>query len=123
MSAYTSLRAVVKNIAGSLLMYFVKERFKNIDIIPKVTCPCFFVHGQSDTLIPFQHSQVLHELCGGPSHLLLPGNMDHNTFDFFDDLTLPFTAFMIHNGISTVPESLSKASIRFPENLYYVKIS
>mmetsp|Transcript_267 Transcript_267/g.279 ORF Transcript_267/g.279 Transcript_267/m.279 type:complete len:272 (+) Transcript_267:22-837(+) len=123
MSAYTSIRAVAKNIAGSLLMYFVKERFRNIDLMPKVKCPCFLVHGQNDTLIPYQHSQILHELCGGPSNLLLPSKMDHNGFDFFEDLTLPFTAFLIHCGISTVPESLQNAFISFPDELFYSKIS
>ena len=53
MSAYTSIRAVVKSIAGSLLMYLVKERFKNIELMPEVTCPSFLVHGQKDTLIHY----------------------------------------------------------------------
>jgi hypothetical protein len=34
MSAYTSIRNVVKNIAGSLSSYMVAERFRNIDVIP-----------------------------------------------------------------------------------------
>lgn len=95
MSAYTSIRAVVKSVAGRMAQYFVKERFQNIDLMPQITCPTFFVHGQQDTLIPYSHSQELHGLCSGPSTLLLPREMDHNEFDFYDDLSLPFSGFLI----------------------------
>ena len=106
MSAYTSIRAVVRNVAGRLSQYLVAERFRNIDLISKVTCPTFLIHGQRDKLIPYKNSQELHERCGGPSTLILPKEMDHNEFDFFEDLSLPFSQFLMQCGISVYPESL-----------------
>ena len=118
MSAYTSIRAVVKNLAGSLLQYFVKERFRNIDLMPKVTCPTFIVHGQRDKLIPFMNSQELHDACEGPSSFLLPKEMDHNEFDFFDDLSLPFASFIMQCGIQVHPDPGEPAHIRFPSSVF-----
>jgi hypothetical protein len=45
MSPFTSLRNVVSNIAGKFLSYAIKERFKNIDLMEKVKCPTFIIHG------------------------------------------------------------------------------
>lgn len=53
-----------------------------------------------DNLIPFTHSQELHTACAGPSQLLLPPEMDHNDFDFFNDLIRPFRSFMKQHGLS-----------------------
>ena len=118
MSAYTSIRSVVKSIAGSWAMYLVKERFNNIELMHRVTCPSFFVHGQQDELIPYENSQKLHESCSGPCSLILPKDMDHNEFDFFDDLSLPFSAFLMQCGISVMPESMHTAFINFPANIF-----
>lgn len=56
LSPYTSLRDCVKSLLGTIPSLIVKERFKNLDVIKKVTCPTLIVHGQSDTLIPFSHA-------------------------------------------------------------------
>jgi pimeloyl-ACP methyl ester carboxylesterase len=116
MSGYTSIRQVAKSIAGKFLMYFIKDRFRNIDWIKKVTVPVFIVHGQSDTLIPYQHSLELHRNCKGPNSLLLPENMNHNEFDFFDDLTIPFSLFLSKFGLNTDFESPGR--IEFPSELF-----
>jgi abhydrolase domain-containing protein 17 len=118
MSAYTSIRSVVRSIAGSWAVYLVKERFNNLEMMPRVTCPSFFVHGQLDNLIPYEHSQRLHEACSGPCSLILPKEMDHNEFDFFDDLSLPFSAFLMQCGISVAPESMHTAFINFPPSIF-----
>ena len=60
MSAYTSIKDTVKHIVGSFLAIFVKDRFRNIDLMPEVSCPTFLIHGQKDTLIPYTESQKLH---------------------------------------------------------------
>lgn len=118
MSAYTSIRSVVKTIAGSWAAFLVKERFNNLELMPRVTCPSFFIHGQLDNLIPFNNSQQLHEACSGPCSLILPKDMDHNEFDFFDDLSLPFSAFLMQCGISVSPESMHTAFINFPPGIF-----
>ena len=59
MSAFTSIRAVVKDLFGAVTQYLVRERFCNIEWIAKVTAPVFFVHGLRDRLISYRHSQAL----------------------------------------------------------------
>ena len=60
MSPFTSIRAVVKDMAGSWAQHLFKERFNNLEAIKKVSCPTFIVHGQRDRIIPFEHSKKLH---------------------------------------------------------------
>jgi|LakMenEpi03Aug12_release.lakeMendotaPanAssembly.Ray.scaffolds.fasta_scaffold5962243_2 hypothetical protein len=38
--------------------------------------------------------------CGGPVSIILPRMMDHNEFDFVDDLVQPFYNFLRQLGIS-----------------------
>lgn len=118
MSAYTSIRNAVKFIIGSFAQYFIKDRFRNIDFIAKVKCPVFLLHGQKDTMIPYEHSQDLRDKCAGPCSMILPINMDHNEFDFFEDLTLPFSAFLMQHGIAIQPINISKAYLNFPAYLF-----
>lgn len=61
MSAYSSIRGVVKHISGYFTQYLIAERFKNIEIMEYVHCPTFLIHGQLDELIPHSHSERLHE--------------------------------------------------------------
>jgi abhydrolase domain-containing protein 17 len=117
MSGYTNIRAVAKNIVGNVLMYFIKDRFQNIKWIKNVKIPVFIVHGQNDTLIPFEQSIILHKNCGGPCSLLLPESMNHNEFDFFDDLTFPFLRFLSRFGIISEPE-FKEEYIKFPPRIF-----
>jgi abhydrolase domain-containing protein 17 len=118
MSAYTSIRDAVKYIVGTYAQYLVKERFRNIDNIARVSCPVFLLHGQKDTMIPYEHSQDLRDKCAGPCSMVLPANMDHNEFDFFEDLSLPFSAFLMQHGISVLPTHISRAYLNFPAYLF-----
>lgn len=118
MSAYTSIRAVVRHVVGTMLQHFVAERFRNIDLMPRISCPTFLVHGQKDTLVPFQHSQALHEVCGGPCCLMLPRDMDHNVFDFYEDLSVPFSRFLAQCGITVMPKRGEALFPAFAEQLY-----
>lgn len=56
MSPYTSIKNVVKSKVG-FLSFMVAEHFDNLGLMPRVTCPTFIVHGQKDTLIPYDHAQ------------------------------------------------------------------
>ena len=99
MSAYTSIKAVVKNF-GWGLSHIIKERFKNIDNIKHISCPTFLVHGKKDKLIPYTHSQQLQEACSAPCSLFIPSGMDHDRFDYCDDLVLPISAFLLQSRIT-----------------------
>ena len=59
LSAYTSLKNVVKSLVGYIPSLLVKERFENYETIKRVECPTLIIHGQNDQLIPYQHSQIL----------------------------------------------------------------
>ena len=78
-----------------MLSYLIQDRFQNIEKIPKVTCPTFIVHGMRDKLIPYDHSRELHDKCGAQlKSIILPATMDHNDFDFCEDLITPFHTFL-----------------------------
>ena len=48
MSPFMSIRDIVREKAGNMLQYIINDRFRNIDVMPQVRCPTFFVHGQRD---------------------------------------------------------------------------
>ena len=48
MSPFMSIRDIVREKAGNTLQYLINDRFRNIDVMHKVNCPTFFVHGQRD---------------------------------------------------------------------------
>jgi len=62
-SSYMSVKQAAKSLVGGFLSTFVKERFKNIDAIRKVSCPVLFVHGKKDKVIPYTHSVALYQKC------------------------------------------------------------
>lgn len=96
MSPYTSIKDVARSLLGwmSFLSLIVYERFRNIDLIKSAKCPVFFLHGLKDTLIPYTHSKDLNTNCPMESYLHLPEQMDHNEFDFTEDLVHPFLEFI-----------------------------
>lgn len=97
MSPYTSIKDVSRSLLGRmsfLLTPIVYERFRNIDTIKEAKCPVFFLHGLKDKLIPHSHTMDLNTNCPTASFMQLAQNMDHNEFDFIDDLVVPFKDFM-----------------------------
>ena len=87
--------------------------------IKKVTVPTFLVHGMKDNLIPFNHSKELHDACGGPCSIVLPNQMDHNDFDFYDDLITPFYHFLRQMQISMKEPLSAHSQFKIP-NEYFV---
>ena len=118
MSAYTSIKSAAKHFAGWLGETLIKERFENIKHMPFITCPTFLVHGIKDNVIPYHHSQKLHEQCRGPSSLFLPAEMTHNNFDYCDDLILPIATFLSQAGIYVPPISDRNSHVHIPWALY-----
>lgn len=95
-SPHTSIRGVVRDLfgLGVVAQFLVNERFRNLEIIKQVTCPTFILHGEKDKLIPPSHSQLLCKHCAGPTCLLKPKKMDHNSFSIKDDLCKPLRQFL-----------------------------
>ena len=119
MSAYTSIKEAAKHFAGRLGETLIKERFENAKNMSFITCPTFLVHGIKDNVIPYHHSQKLHELCKGPSSLFLPAEMTHNNFDYCDDLILPIATFLSQAGISTNPVNDYDGLIHVPWTYFH----
>ncbi len=103
-SAYTSIRAAAKNVAGRLLQYAVKERFDNKKVIAEARCPILLVHGLKDKLVPYSHSEELFAQCKGVCLLHLPPDMDHCTLDYTEDLCKPLKDFLVRCGVTAAPE-------------------
>ena len=61
MSPYTSVREAAENVAGKFLAFFVAKHFDNYEEMKNIKCPVLLIHGKSDPLIPYQHSEKLWE--------------------------------------------------------------
>ena len=109
-SAFTSIKSVADNLVG-ILKILVKERLTSIEYIKKVKCPILFIHGQSDTLIPFKETILLKDNCDCPFEVVLPINMTHNDFDIDDDIIEPINKFMYRHC------NIDKTESFFDENL------
>ncbi|KAI0497008.1 hypothetical protein KFK09_023336 [Dendrobium nobile] len=67
----SNVRAVVLHspiLSGLRVMYPVKHSYwfdiyKNIDKVPRVTCPVLIIHGTADEVVDWSHGKRLWELC------------------------------------------------------------
>ena len=85
-NAFTSIKAVAKNLVGGLIAKFVPDIFKSIDYVDKIRCPILYIHGSDDSLIPYQHSQELFNAAKSRKRFTIIPNMTHNRL--FIDLIL-----------------------------------
>ena len=102
-SPIKSLRDTVKNLIGPL-QYLVRNRFNNYERISEVTCPLLIIHGQKDSLIPFEDSIKLCEKTAGPYELVLPENMNHNDVHIYDDFFEPIQSFLKRHNMLNFKE-------------------
>jgi predicted esterase len=106
MSAYTSIKNVVHDKL-SFLSALVAEQFNNLETIKNVPneTSVLFLHGKKDKLVPYQHSVDLNDNLpkGVTSELILPDNMTHNDFDFYNDLIRPMFQFFVKISLDTNP--------------------
>ena len=93
LSAYTSIRDLVRSKIGSFAQFLVADRFRNIDEIQKVKSPCFFIHGSRDTLVPSSHTIELFNKCKALSGLSIRKDMSHNQFNMKKDIINPILGF------------------------------
>jgi fermentation-respiration switch protein FrsA (DUF1100 family) len=116
-SPMMSIGTVVKDILGRIVSYTIKDRFKNFEMIEDVKCPILIIHGQNDSLIKYYHSTELYNKAKAPCELILPENMDHNEFDFFQEFSEPLLDFISRNAIFTFTKASSNL---FPADLSIV---
>ena len=122
MSPFKSLREVAKDHVGKILSYLLAERYRNVDLIQNVKCPVLMIHGKDDNTIGVQHSIALKNSCGSSiCKLVIRDKMDHNSFNFQEDLILPLKTFLKENKIrlhKIKPET--KQFFRISPELYKV---
>lgn len=109
-SAFTSIRAAVQSIVGRVVAWTFNERFPNSRIIANVSCSTLFIHGESDSLIPAEHSLRLFKRCIARKLLVTPPKMEHNSNLFGDAsfLAVPAIHFFGFPGYYTAsPPRLS----------------
>lgn len=92
-SPFTSLKCVAKYNFGSIASSLVNQRFDNESKIIDVQCPCLFIHGKEDSLIPFEHSKTLYNLCPRPAEVLIFSGMTHQYFDIYECVAMPSLRF------------------------------
>jgi fermentation-respiration switch protein FrsA (DUF1100 family) len=93
-SPFASIQDVASHNYLSLLSYFIKQRFDNSAKITAVRCPCLFIHGKEDALVPFQHSKQLYELCSRPAEIQIFSGMSHHKFDVIECVAMPALKFI-----------------------------
>lgn len=59
LTPFKSIKGAVRNMLGKVAEFFVKQRFDNLSKIVHCKCPIGIVHGDSDPMIPLEHSEEL----------------------------------------------------------------
>lgn len=100
-AAYLSICDIVRDLKGSmklilsLLAGIIDNRWDSEKKIQHVTCPCLFIHGELDEVIPSRHSKILYEKCGSAvKKLRICPNADHTHFDEPADTVNPIASFL-----------------------------
>ena len=100
-SAFTSLKNIGRDFWVS---YFVEEIFNSYRYITNITNPILFIHGMSDSLINYRHSQQLYDemkINNKKIKLILRENMTHNEFLLKEDIILPIKDFIEENEVKS----------------------
>lgn len=63
-SPFTSLKSAAQYNFTAVASVLVKQRFDNQTKMMEIKCPCLFIHGKDDTLVPFNHSRILYGRSG-----------------------------------------------------------
>ena len=56
MSAYTTIKEVVRQKVNGLIANYVDEQFNNLKCMDLIKCPVLFIHGRADDVIDCSHS-------------------------------------------------------------------
>jgi len=108
----------VQSIAGRLFAMAFQERFPNHKTISNVSCSTLFIHGESDGLIPVEHSVNLFKRCRSRKLLVTPPEMEHNSNLFGDAsfLAIPAIHFFGFPGYYTsTPPRLPASMFETPD--------
>ena len=77
-SAFGSIKNVVKDTLGVLGSMLVKNSFDNIKKIQEVRCRTLIIHGSKDTVVKPKQAELLQDNCSGQCDCLFFKEMTHN---------------------------------------------
>jgi len=97
-AGYLSIVDIIRDMRGSLIISLmsnaIANRWNSGECIKKVTCPCLFIHGKLDDVIPCDHSEKLYENCISSRKLLkLCPEANHCNFEEPNDTIDPIITF------------------------------
>jgi dipeptidyl aminopeptidase/acylaminoacyl peptidase len=90
----------------------IEERFNNFECSKNVECPTVILHGIQDFIVPFEHSieMLILGFKKCKAHMFLQENMEHNKFNYSNDIVRPLAYFFKVNNIGVKPLSDSQKS-------------
>ena len=110
-SGFSTLKEVGK---GLYVGWAIEDIFKNIEYISKISIPILFIHGKKDSLISWEQSYQLFDICKTRiKDIKIIDNMEHNKYDLKDILN------KINDFISNQLEGIDRINKYY--NLYNEK--
>lgn len=118
-SPYSSIKDLITYHSSIVLSTFFKERWDNKKYIQSITSPILFIHGELDTLIPYQHTELLYNNCSSTLKMKYIYNYaDHNYFKG-DDIVIPISKFIKNISMNLNNDSFKKQNFNVYDYPYY----
>ena len=94
-SPFSSIRDICMNIVGTLGYFLVQQRWVTSENMKHTQIPALVIHGRDDSLIPYQHSEIISKgFVHKKSVLKIFDDMDHNSMDFDLNIATPIDNFL-----------------------------
>jgi uncharacterized protein len=95
---YASLSQLVQERVPYLFpKFWLRYQFDSKQKLKQVKCPMLLIHGDSDAVIPANHSQILYNTFQGKKHFILIPGGPHNNLNvypqYFEGIALASTGF------------------------------
>lgn len=86
-SSFTSLVDIAKELYPFIPKVIVNGKYwDSKELIKKINCPVLISHGDSDEIVPANHSYKLYEFANGPKKLIILKGASHNDIsNYFDE--------------------------------------
>lgn len=100
-SPIKSVKDVARQNYGRIVDLLIEERFDNFETAKNIKCPVLVYHGLKDTMVPYQHSieMLIQAFVACEAHMFLRQDMEHNKFDYINDIIRPMKYFFRVNRI------------------------
>lgn len=74
-------------LGGKLYGRFDLDEISTMDLVKNIKIPALFIHGSSDSLIPYSMSQDMHDNCKGDKKIIVVPGAEHGMSYFVDNKT------------------------------------